>query len=512
MLSNKKASENYSHGGDAEDHTMATSLRISASSALDQKFFSAKAPPNQISLNTTCITPDLLPLIDITQGDIDMIVKQVKGGVANIQDIYALSPLQDGILFHHITTTKGDPYLVITHMSFDDRDTLDRYLDAFQKVINRHDILRTAFVWKDLSKPAQIVLRHASTSIDELPLRLTDGPILEQLMARFNPSVCRIDLTQAPLIQFAVAQDGDGRWILVRLMHHLIDDQYSLTQINFEIQALLGGQEEKLRSPQPFRDFIAQTQSGPSAEDHELFFTKMLAEIDTPALPFGLPPVRDDELDMTESHLMLPPDLNTSLRNHAARMGVSLARMCHLAWALVIARISGQEKVVFGTVISGRQRAGSVGYTMGPFINTLPIRIDINSSSVIESMNRIQAEISALLEHEHAPLALAQRCSSVPIGMPLFNSLLNYRRNVDISHFDGIQSLRTRERTNYPLTIFVEDGGDSLGLTSQAIKPIDPLRICGYMSQALQSLVEALEHSPNMYIQDLKILPDAEHE
>ncbi|KAF9997066.1 hypothetical protein BGZ80_007092, partial [Entomortierella chlamydospora] len=79
------------------------------------------------------LRPDLFPLIDITQHDIDTIVKQVKGGAANIKDIYDLSPLQEGILFHHAMTAEGDPYLVATFMSFDDKNALDRYLVAFQK-------------------------------------------------------------------------------------------------------------------------------------------------------------------------------------------------------------------------------------------------------------------------------------------------------------------------------------------------------------------------------------------
>ncbi|KAF9346253.1 hypothetical protein BGX26_002258, partial [Mortierella sp. AD094] len=498
-----------------ESHNQ-TNASLENPSTSDRQFFSTRAPVNRISRNTVMITPDMLPLVDITQDDIDTIVKQVEGGITNIEDIYALSPLQDGILFHHIATTNGDPYLVTTNMSFDNKDILDRYLDAFQKVVNRHDILRTAFIWEHLSRPVQVVLRQAPVSIAELKLNPEDGPALEQLMARFDPCKCRINLTKAPLIQFTIAQDGDGRWILVRLMHHLIDDQYSLTQIQFEVQALLEGQEERLQSPQPFRDFIAQTRSGPSVEDHELFFTKMLADIDTPTISYGLPHVHDDELGLTESYLMLPQDLNNRLRGHAKRMGVSLARMCHLAWALVIARTSGQEKVIFGTVISGRQRAGSVGYIIGPFINTLPIRVDINHASIVESLYGIQADITALLEHEHASLALAQRCSGVPVGMPLFNSLFNYRRNTtnhnNISSDNGMKFPETQERTNYPLAMVVEDGGDNLGLIAQVINPLDPARVCGYMSQALQSLADALDHSPKMQVRDLEILPPAEHE
>ncbi|KAG0030312.1 hypothetical protein BGZ83_004731, partial [Gryganskiella cystojenkinii] len=103
-----------------------------------------QVPSNLIDANTTSITPEMLPLISLSQDDIDHIIDQVPGGVANIQDIYGLSPLQDGILFHHMMATKGDPYLLLSCTAFNSRDLLDLYLIAFQKVVDRHDILRTA--------------------------------------------------------------------------------------------------------------------------------------------------------------------------------------------------------------------------------------------------------------------------------------------------------------------------------------------------------------------------------
>ncbi|KAF9898284.1 hypothetical protein EC991_000348, partial [Linnemannia zychae] len=124
-------------------------------------------PPNLITTDDTRIVPDMLPLIDLTQDEIDILVKRVPGGVANIQDIYALSPLQDGILFHHLMAERGDPYLLFVSMVFDSRELLDRYLAAVQQVVMRHDILRTSIVWEDLSVPAQVVWREAPLAVTE---------------------------------------------------------------------------------------------------------------------------------------------------------------------------------------------------------------------------------------------------------------------------------------------------------------------------------------------------------
>ena len=475
-------------------------------------------PPNRITTDIRALTPDLLPLIELTQSEIDHIVAQVPGGLSNLQDIYALSPLQDGILFHHLLATEGDPYLLVSQMIFSDRATLDRYLEAVQQVVNRHDILRTAFVWQGLSNPAQVVWRKAPLSITELSLDPAEGPIRKQLMQRFNPRRHRIDLTQAPLIRFAFAQDVDGRWILLQLLHHLIGDHSTLEVMDTEVRAFLSGEGEHLPAPQPFRNLVAQARLGVSQAEHERFFSNMLAEIDTPTLPFGLSEVYHDGSEVTQARRKLSQALNERLRAQARRLGVSLASLCHLAWAQVLSRVSGgQEKVVFGTVLFGRMQAGDgADQAMGLFINTLPLRIDLDHTGVEESVRITHNRLADLLVHEHASLATAQRCSGLPAGTPLFSALLNYRHNAmptgKANTLSGIEFLGGQERTNYPLTLSVEDYGQALGLTVELMQPLDPNRVCGYMEEALTSLVEALEHTPLKAVRELNILPSEERQ
>ncbi|TDB49063.1 non-ribosomal peptide synthetase, partial [Photorhabdus khanii subsp. guanajuatensis] len=472
-------------------------------------------PPNVITPATKALTPAMLPLIDLTQPDIDHIVAQVPGGIVNIQDIYALSPLQDGILFHHLLANEGDPYLLMGQMAFADRSLLDRYLAAVQRVVDRHDILRTAFIWQGLSVPAQVVWRQAQLSVTELTLNPADGSISDQLTQRFNPRHHRLDLGEAPLLRFVVSQDTDGRWIVLQLLHHLIGDHETMEVMHREVQVYLTGQEDSLSAPTPFRNLVAQVRLGESQEAHTRFFTDMLAAVDEPTLPFGLTEVHSDGSQVMESHRMLAPELNGRLRSQARRLGVSLAALCHLAWAQVLSRTSDQQKVVFGTVLFGRMAAGEGADSgMGLFINTLPLRLDIDDTPVQDSVQAAHTRLAGLLEHEHASLALAQRCSGVQGELPLFNSLLNYRHNTLPATSDdiisGIEFLGAQERTNYPLMLSVEDFGEALGLTVQVVQPFDPERIGGYMQQALESLVAALEQAPETPVRQLEILPEAE--
>ncbi|WP_244112548.1 condensation domain-containing protein, partial [Burkholderia gladioli] len=193
----------------------------------------------------------------------------------------------------------------------------------------------------------------------------------------------------------------------------------------------------------------------------------------------------------------------------------SLASLCHLAWAQVLARASGQDRVVFGTVLFGRMQGGAgTDQAMGLFINTLPLRMDLDDTQVEQAARRMHTLLAGLIDHEHASLALAQQCSGIAPGSPLFSSLLNYRHNVIAAEPEnvdaGFEFLHAQERTNYPLTLAVEDFGSSLGMTVQVVDSLDVDRVAAYFAQALDSLATALDRTPAMPVRQLDILPPEE--
>ncbi|HGM6676360.1 TPA: amino acid adenylation domain-containing protein [Serratia marcescens] len=471
-------------------------------------------PANGILPGCVAITPEMLPLATLSQPEIDAVVAQVPGGVANVQDIYALSPLQEGILFHHLLAERGDPYQLSAVLRFDSRARLDAWLAAMQQVIDRHDILRTAFITQGVSSPVQVVWRKAQLSLRELRLNPEEGEIGSRLTALFDPRRVRPDLTRAPLLSFIAAQGEEGSWCVLQQWHHLIGDHSTLAVMQEEINLILAGRGDELAKAPPFRNAVAQARLGVSKAEHERFFRTMLADIDEPSLPFGLSDVHGEGRDISTAHLALPPALNQQLRRQARRLGVSLASLCHLAWAQVLARATGRDEVVFGTVLLGRMQAGDgAERALGLFINTLPLRLDVNEVGAESAVLQAHIRLSGLLAHEHAPLALAQRCSGVAAGTPLFSALLNYRHNSgeDTALPTGVSLLDSQERTNYPFVLSVEDGGDSLGLTAQVRQPIEAQRVCAYMAQALSALAQALEQAPQTPVCELEVMPDEEY-
>ncbi|PKA73026.1 arthrofactin-type cyclic lipopeptide synthetase A [Pseudomonas baetica] len=472
-------------------------------------------PQNRIASDCTRITPDLLTLVQLDQPTIDCVVATVPGGAANVQDIYPLAPLQEGILYHHITAAQGDPYLLQSRLAFDSIERVEAFAEALRRVMVRHDILRTAVVWEGLTTPVQVVWREAILPVQEVLLDPADGAIIDQLHARFDARRYRLDVSQAPMIRLVYARDPAlDRVVGILLFHHLAMDHVALEVMRGEMQASLSGQVQPLAAPVPYRNYVAQARLGVSEQEHEAFFREMLADIDEPTLPFGLQEVQGDGRRIDEARQMLDEGLYQRLRTQARQAGVSVASLVHLAWARVLAATSGQEQVVFGTVLMGRMQGGAgADRALGVFINTLPLRIDV-AAAVLHGVQATHARLTALLGHEHASLALAQRCSGVASPSPLFSALLNYR-HTDPSElsdtsphtWQGIETLANEERTNYPLTLSVDDLGSDLRLTARTVAQIGAQRICAYVHAALTGLVEALEQAPQRPLNRLPILP-----
>ncbi|WP_147492628.1 non-ribosomal peptide synthetase, partial [Burkholderia pseudomallei] len=474
-------------------------------------------PPNLIPVGAARITPDMLPLVALTQPQIDAIAQQVDGGATNVQDIYPLAPLQEGMLFHHLLHTQGDLYLEPHLLAFRTRERLERFLSALQCVIDRHDVLRTGFFWEGVPQPVQVVWRRARLPVEYVELPDGHGDVASQLEARCDPRRHRIDIGRAPLVHCHVAHDArNDRWVLGVLTHHLVSDHTTLALLAEEAQAFEQGRGDALPPAVPFRNFVAHARLGTSEREHEAFFREMLGDVDEPTAPFGLLDVQGDGSAIVEHRRALAPGLSRSVRAHARRLGVSAASVMHVAWSLVLARTANRRDVVFGTVLFGRMQGGAHAHrTMGLFMNTLPVRIALDESDVETSLIATHDRLARLLRHEHAPLALAQRCSAVPAQAPLFTSLLNYRYSPHEEQGDAtdddVQFIAARERNNYPLTMIVDDTGEGFALTAQVDASIDAARVCAFMHTALEQLVRALDDARGAVLAELDVLPADEH-
>ncbi|WP_457784530.1 amino acid adenylation domain-containing protein, partial [Streptomyces olivaceus] len=455
-------------------------------------------PPNGIVDGVEAITPEMVPLAGLSQEEIERVVGRVPGGVANVADIYPLAPLQEGILFHHLmgTSSGEDAYVLPMVLGFDSRARLDGFVAVLQKVVDRHDILRTAVLWEGLREPVQVVHKHVEIPVHELT-HVTDA---QGLMALADSVM---DITAAPLVRVTTA----GSMALIQV-HHLIQDHTAVDILFAEVQAFLEGREEELPLPLPFRDFVAQARLGIPVAEHEAFFADRLGDVTEPTAPFGITDVRGDGTEIAEARKPLDAATATAVREMARRLGVSAATLLHVMFARVVTAASGREDVVFGTVLFGRMQAGAGADRIpGLFINTLPVRLD-TSKKLGDAIKTTQADLAELLVHEHAPLALAQRMSAVPAGGPLFTALFNYRHSAADTDVEvgGIEILFAQERTNYPVTVTVDDTSDGFVFTVQCVDPIDPDLVLSLMDTTTSHLIQALDQAPDTPVHTLPVL------
>ncbi|MFG2548259.1 amino acid adenylation domain-containing protein, partial [Streptomyces sp. NPDC048594] len=480
-----------------------------------------EVPPNGIpEQGVEVITPEMLPLVELTAAQIDLICESVEGGAANATDVYPLAPLQEGIFFHHLLAGPGesDVYLVPMVLGFDSRERLDGFLAALQRVVDRHDIYRTGLVWEGLPEPVQVVARRAVVPVTEVTLQEGGENPAAALLSVAGEWM---DLRRAPLVRVHVAAEPGmpGRWMALVQAHHLLQDHAALEVVLGEVAAFMTGDGDRLPEPLPFRDFVAQARLGVPRAEHEEFFAELLGDVTEPTLPFGLADARGDGSGVQRARLAVDDLLASRVRERAHGLGVSPATLFHVAWARVLASLAGRTDVVFGTVLLGRMNAGmGADRIPGPFMNTLPVRVHVDKD-VIGAVRAMQAQLAGLLVHEHAPLALAQKASGVPASAPLFTSLLNYRHTQlsgehpgdgDLNGIDGVTMLYGRGVTNYPLALAVDDTGTGFRLTADALQPADPELVCGLMHTAVGSLVEALESAPGTGLRGLEVLSEGE--
>ncbi|MEE1807994.1 condensation domain-containing protein, partial [Streptomyces sp. BE133] len=485
-----------------------------AASAGDEQ---AVVPENLIPADATEITPAMLPLVDLTADDVARIVATVEGGAANVKDIYPLAPLQEGLLFHHLLAEGGeDAYVMRAVLEFDSRDRADAFTDALQRVVDRHDIYRTSFVWEGLHEPVQVVWRRGTLPVEEVVLDPQGTDPVAELVAVGGTSM---DLGRAPLLGTHVAEDpGSDRWLVLVRMHHTVRDHTALQVVLDEVEAFLAGRGDGLPEPLPFRTFVAQVRGGADRAGHERYFADLLGDVTEPTAPYGLADVRGDGADTVHEVVEFSPELDRRLRAAARRAGVSTATVLHVTWARVLAAVSGREDVVFGSVLYGRLNAGAgADRVAGPFMNTLPVRVRTDELGALAAVSAMRGQLAQLLEHEHAPLVVAQRASGVTGDSPLFTSFLNYRRNpgraVD-EGMEGVRLLSVRERTNYPLVVLLDDYGDRTEVAVDSVAPIDSRAVGVLVRTAAGNLVSALESAldggPDVPLGSIEVLAEDE--
>ena len=395
-----------------------------------------------------------------------------------IEDIYPLTPVQQGMLFHSLSAPGTGVYVQQLSCSLRGHLDVEAFRGAWDAVVSRHAALRTAFVWQRVETPVQVVLEGVRTSWTELDWRGDESSAREaQWESLLASDMARgFELSQAPLMRMTLVRVGSSSYRFVWSSHHLLLDGWSvpivLQEVRTHYEALGRGVDVSLKRPPRYRDYISWLgrQDGTRSRS---FWRRLLRGVTAPTPVGG---VRGSELaasgpqEPSREPLVWSTACTSELGQAARRLRVTLNTLVQAAWALVLSRYSGESDVVFGVTAAGRPpMVTGVEAMVGVFINTLPMRVRVcERAAVGEWLRQLHAQQVEWRQHEYSSLVQVQEWSEIPRGQPLFESLIvfeNYplgRTTWDEAKL-AITDVGINERTNYPLTVLVVPGNELQG-------------------------------------------------
>jgi len=443
---------------------------------------------------------------------------------AAIQDAYALSPMQEGILFQCLAEPGTGLYVVQQSFRLESTDA-GALRHAFQDVVDRHAVLRTAFAWQGLEKPLQLVGREVRLPWEDLDWsHLAPDTQTDRLRAFLDEDRRRgFDFSRAPLLRVAAIRTG-AALELVFTFHHLLLDGWSTALLLSEVLAAYVARRNGGAPPpspaRPFKDYVRWLESRDPGRS-EAFWREALGGFDTPT-PLGLARPRRaaaGEGPYRAAQRRLSQPTTEALQAFARAQGLAFNTIVQGAWALALSRYSGQRDVLYGAVTAGRppELEGSEAM-LGLFINTLPVRVRVDEETeLLRWLAGLQRQQGELRDHEHTPLVLAHGCSGVPRDRPLFESLLafeNYPAPRDLgasSQGPVVRRATGIESTHYPLTVAVAPGRELLLRLVYDSRRLDDATVERVLEH-LATLFAALPGGAGRPLAELPLLPDGERQ
>ncbi len=445
-------------------------------------------------------------------------------GGRELEDVYPLTAMQEAMLLH-AEATPGSYLVQFVHplAGAVDAAALRR---AWEQVVARHAVLRTAFARDGLPEPMQAVLRRA-----ELPFEVVDGrgvPEAErgaELAALLRADRARgFDPARAPLLRVALVRWADDAWEMAWSFHHALLDGWSAARVVGEVAAVYRaaaeGRRAVLPDPWPFRDLVEWTRRGDAGEAESFWRRELDGFAATTPVGADRPTATGSAGDGGDVRVALPAATVDALRALARERRLTLNTLVQGAWALVLARRAGTDDVVFGATVSGRPaELPAVEERVGLFINTLPVRVRVPAdTSTARWLERMQERQAATRRFEHTPLVEIHRWSGLPWGAPLFDSLLvfeSYPTDPALSSAEGgvrFGRARAVERTGMPLTVFARPrDGLSLGLLFDTARfdAATAEGILGELAGALAAIAADPERRPaDLAVADAGIAPE----
>ena len=442
-------------------------------------------------------------------------------GDANIEAIYPLTPVQEGILFHTLYAPQSPLYFQQYTCRLDGALDPAAFARSWQHVIDRHPALRALITWEGRDQPLQIIRSRLKADWHQQDWRAhspdDQAGRLEQFLESDRGHGFQLDM--APLMRFALFRTGDTTHRFVWSHHHIIIDGWSMGLVLDEVfrsyEALVSGEEPELAEPAGYRQYVRWLKDqdpGPA----EQFWRNELSGFGA-ATSLRLGDVQSG-VSWAERHgeesLRLSADASSRLADFARSQGLTLNTLVRGAWAMLLSRYSGEDDVVFGATLSGRPPELVDSLDMvGLFINTLPVRVRLRPDQPLGSwLHHIQERQVEAGPYESTALVDVQGWSAIRGGGPLFETLLVFENVPAPATGSGgwtTSDLRYLQRSNYPLAVLVMPGDELEFIFLYDADRFDP-SIIRRMIRQLACVLEAMDGDPQRPLGAIDFFPEAE--
>ncbi|MEH2178695.1 amino acid adenylation domain-containing protein [Nostoc sp.] len=446
----------------------------------------------------------------------------------NIENIYPLSPTQQGILFHTLYAPKSGIYLAQISCTLSGPVNILALKQAWELVMERHSVLRTSFHWERRDQPFQVVYRYVNLPWEQFDWQEISSIEQQELLKNFLQADSQrdFDLNKPPLMRLILIQLAQDKYQFMWSKHHLILDGWSTAIVFQEVfeaySALNHHKDLPIIRTKPYGDYIAWLRQQDLSRC-EAFWRRTLKGFTAPT-PFRvdrtLGASHSGQKDHGEQQIQLSQSTTSALTTLAQQHQLTLNTLVQGAFALLLSRYSGEEDIVFGATSSGRPpEIREVENIVGVFINNLPVRVlVIPDEFLVPWLKKLQAQAIEAREYEYTPLVEVQAWSEVPRGTPLFESILVFE-NYPVDSSLGQQSknlnideVRFVESINYPLTVLVDAGSQLLLNVWYDTLRFDTATITRMLGH-LRTLLEGTVANPERRLKDLPLLtPTEQHQ
>ncbi|AUT01014.1 non-ribosomal peptide synthetase [Nostoc sp. CENA543] len=472
-------------------------------------------------------TPSDFSLVRFNQLELDqtlaLVCKHQSGKThwRNIEDIYPLSPMQEGMLFESLYAPNSPAYFEQSIYNLSGQLNLSAFEQAWQQVVARHSILRTGFIWEQLPQPLQVVYRQVDVKLQTYDWQHLSPQQQQQKLESLLQSQRQqgFQLSTAPLMHLSLVQLSADRYQFVWNFHHLLLDGWSVPVIFQDLlyfyRAILQGETQTRPPVLSYRNYIAWLQQQDLTKAQEFWRQKLQGFTAPTPLTVDKPSSQRKQLDASyrEQKIQLTATATTALQTFARQHQLTMNNVVQGTWALLLYRYSQETDIVFGATVSGRP-ASLIGVEsmVGLFINTLPVRVQLgNETEVLALLQDLQTQLVESEQYSYSSLVDIQGLSDVPRGTPLFESLVvfdNYPVNEaapENNYGFSIDDLHAIEQTNYPLTIIAIPGQQLLVRISYDTSRFDDGAIARLLGH-FQTLLTAIVANPNERISQLPLL------